>query len=104
VNERLARHYGIDGVVGDRFRRVALTDPQRFGLFGKGSVLMATSYPDRVARAAARGSWSTCSACRHTAPPGVNTNLRRSALEQPKSVRERLARTARTIRATTVTA
>ncbi len=55
VNERLARHYGISGVVGDRFRRVELTDPQRFGLFGKGSVLTATSYPrPHVARAARR--------------------------------------------------
>ena len=37
VNERLARHYGIDGVVGPQFRRVALADPVRHGLLGKGS-------------------------------------------------------------------
>jgi hypothetical protein len=49
VNERLALHYGIPNVRGDRFRRVALDDPNRFGLLGKGSILMATSYPNRTA-------------------------------------------------------
>src|SRR5262249_24018758 len=47
VNERLALHYGIPNVRGDRFRRVTLDDPSRFGLLGKGSILMATSYPNR---------------------------------------------------------
>jgi hypothetical protein len=49
LNERLALHYGIPNVRGDRFRRVTLDDPNRFGLFGKGSILMATSYPNRTA-------------------------------------------------------
>ena len=35
VNERLAKHYGIPNVMGNRFRRVPLTDPNRFGLLGK---------------------------------------------------------------------
>jgi hypothetical protein len=48
VNERLAAHYGIDNVQGDRFRRVTLTDPNRFGLLGKGAVLMVTAYPNRT--------------------------------------------------------
>src|SRR4029453_3946830 len=39
VNERLARHYGIPGVYGSRFRQVTLTDPNRRGLLGHGSVL-----------------------------------------------------------------
>ena len=93
VNERLARHYGIDGVVGDRFRRVALTDPQRFGLFGKGSVLMATSYPDRTSPVL-RGAWimeHLLGVPPTPPPPGLNTNLPPATLEQPKSVRERLA-------------
>jgi hypothetical protein len=42
VNERLARHYGIDGVYGARFRRVELDDPNRFGIFGHGSLLSLT--------------------------------------------------------------
>jgi Protein of unknown function (DUF1592)/Protein of unknown function (DUF1588)/Protein of unknown function (DUF1585)/Protein of unknown function (DUF1587)/Protein of unknown function (DUF1595) len=48
VNERLAAHYGIENVRGDEFRRVQLTDPNRFGLLGKGAVLMVTAYPNRT--------------------------------------------------------
>jgi mono/diheme cytochrome c family protein len=48
VNERLAAHYGIENVRGDEFRRVTLTDPNRFGLLGKGAVLMVTAYPNRT--------------------------------------------------------
>jgi Protein of unknown function (DUF1592)/Protein of unknown function (DUF1588)/Protein of unknown function (DUF1585)/Protein of unknown function (DUF1587)/Protein of unknown function (DUF1595)/Planctomycete cytochrome C len=49
VNERLALHYGIPNVLGDRFRRVTLEDSNRWGLLGKGSILMVTSYPNRTA-------------------------------------------------------
>ncbi len=56
VNERLARHYGIDGVYGAQFRRVALDDARRFGLLGKGSVMMRTSYGDRTS-IVLRGNW-----------------------------------------------
>ncbi len=49
VNERLALHYGIRDIKGAQFRRVQLTDPARFGLLGKGAVLMVTSYPNRTA-------------------------------------------------------
>jgi len=48
VNERLAAHYGIANVQGDQFRRVTLTDPNRFGLLGKGAVMMVTAYPNRT--------------------------------------------------------
>jgi mono/diheme cytochrome c family protein len=48
VNERLAAHYGIENIRGDRFRRVTLTDTNRFGLLGKGAVLMVTAYPNRT--------------------------------------------------------
>jgi mono/diheme cytochrome c family protein len=48
VNERLAAHYGIQNVRGDEFRRVTLADPSRFGLLGKGAVLMVTAYPNRT--------------------------------------------------------
>jgi hypothetical protein len=56
VNERLALHYGIAGVTGDRFRQVRFTDGLRGGILGQGSVLMATSYPDRTAPVV-RGFW-----------------------------------------------
>ena len=48
VNQRLARHYGIPGVVGSHFRRVPLPDGSRAGLLGHGSLLTVTSYPDRT--------------------------------------------------------
>ena len=48
VNERLARHYGIPDVYGSRFRRVTLADEARWGLLGKGSILLVTSYPERT--------------------------------------------------------
>ena len=40
LNERLARHYGISGVVGAQFRRVTLPEKERWGLLGKGAVLL----------------------------------------------------------------
>jgi hypothetical protein len=56
LNERLARHYGVEGVYGSRFRRVTLSEEQRRGLLGHGSILMATSYPKRTAPTL-RGKW-----------------------------------------------
>jgi hypothetical protein len=92
VNERLARHYGISHVRGDQFRRVELDDSRRFGLFGKGSVLMVTSYPDRTSPVL-RGAWimeQILAAPPNPPPPGVETDLAPSG-EVPTSVRERLA-------------
>jgi hypothetical protein len=48
LNEFLANYYGIDGVDGPEFRRVALTTDQRGGLLGQGSVLAVSSYPTRT--------------------------------------------------------
>ena len=48
VNERVALHYGISGVKGARFRRVELPSSARWGLLGKGAVLMAAAYPNRT--------------------------------------------------------
>jgi len=56
LDERLAVHYGIHDVKGSNFRRVQLTDPNRFGLLGKGAVLMVSSYPNRTAPVL-RGAW-----------------------------------------------
>ncbi len=48
ADERLARHYGIKGVYGPQFRRVKLTDPNRRGLLGQGSILSMTSVATRT--------------------------------------------------------
>jgi mono/diheme cytochrome c family protein len=48
VDERLARNYGIKGVYGPQFRRVKLTDPNRRGLLGQGSILAMTSVATRT--------------------------------------------------------
>jgi hypothetical protein len=57
LNERLAKHYGIPGVFGERFRRVSLpADSPRRGLLGKGSILMSTSYANRTSPVI-RGKW-----------------------------------------------
>jgi mono/diheme cytochrome c family protein len=56
LNQRLARHYGIKGIYGNEFRRVTLTDPNRFGLLGQASILTVTSYPNRTAPTI-RGKW-----------------------------------------------
>src|SRR4029079_4649072 len=46
LNERVALHYGITDVKGDHFRRVELKDSTRWGLLGKGAILMAAAYPN----------------------------------------------------------
>ena len=56
LNERLALHYGIANVRGDQFRKVTLQDSTRWGLLGKGAMLMSTSYGNRTAPVL-RGNW-----------------------------------------------
>lgn len=56
LNERLARHYGIPNIYGSHFRRVELSDGQRGGLLGQGSVLTVTSYANRTSPTI-RGKW-----------------------------------------------
>jgi mono/diheme cytochrome c family protein len=56
VNERLARHYGIEGVYGSRFRRVTWNDEKRRGLLGLGSILTVTSLATRTSPVV-RGKW-----------------------------------------------
>jgi len=58
INERLARHYGIDSVRGSQFRKVTLADQRRWGLLGKGGVLMLTSYPNRTSQVLRGASFS----------------------------------------------
>ena len=93
VNERLARHYGIPGVYGSRFRRVALANhDQRGGLLAQGALLATTSYPDRTSPVL-RGKWllnNIFGLPVPPPPPGVDTNLDKPGA-RPASIRERLA-------------
>ena len=78
VDERLARHYGIPGVRGSHFRRVALdaSSPRR-GLLGHGSMLTVTSIATRTSPVM-RGKWileNLLGAPPPQPPPGVETNL-----------------------------
>jgi hypothetical protein len=92
VNERLALHYGIKNVRGDAFRRVTLADGNRFGLLGKGGILMATSYPNRTAPVL-RGAW-ILEAITGTPPANPPANVPAFPENEegvaPRTVRERL--------------
>ncbi|MBZ5674995.1 MAG: DUF1592 domain-containing protein [Acidobacteriia bacterium] len=92
VNNRLARHYGIEGPNTSAFKEVTLTDPNRFGLLGKAAVLMRTSYGDRTSPVL-RGAWvldKIIGSPPSPPPPNVVTNLTQEAGEAPKTVRARL--------------
>ncbi len=93
VNERLARHYGIPGVYGSRFRRVALPDlEQRGGLLGHGSLLSLTSYPNRTSPVL-RGRWlleAIFGAPPPGPPPDVPPLPERGEDDAPATMRERL--------------
>ncbi|MEQ9398314.1 MAG: DUF1592 domain-containing protein [Longimicrobiales bacterium] len=56
ANERLARHYGLEDVTGDDFRRVQYPDATRRGVLGHGSVLTLTSHANRTSPVL-RGKW-----------------------------------------------
>jgi Protein of unknown function (DUF1592)/Protein of unknown function (DUF1588)/Protein of unknown function (DUF1585)/Protein of unknown function (DUF1587)/Protein of unknown function (DUF1595) len=56
VNQRLAEHYGIEGIYGNEFRRISVTDPKRYGLLGQASIMAVTAYPNRTAPTI-RGKW-----------------------------------------------
>ncbi len=92
VNADLARHYGLRDVKGATFRRVQLTDANRFGLLGKGAVLLRTSYPDRTSPVL-RGAWvleKLLNTMTSPPPPGVETNLTAVEGAQPTTLRGRL--------------
>jgi hypothetical protein len=92
LNDRVARHYGLADVNGTQFRWVTLTDRNRFGLLGKGAVLMKTSYPDRTSPVL-RGAWvleKIIGTPPTPPPPGVESDLSPRAGETPATVRARL--------------
>jgi mono/diheme cytochrome c family protein len=94
VNERLAKHYGIPGVYGSRFRLVKIADPNRRGLLGQGSILSLTSVATRTSPVF-RGKF-VLSTFLNTPPPPPLPNV--PTLEEsnkdaaPKTVREQLER------------
>jgi len=90
VNERLAAHYEIPDVRGNLFRRVTLTDQNRFGLLGKGAVLTVTSYPNRTAPVL-RGAWvleNILGTPPAAPPPDVEGFKENKEGEKPRTVRE----------------
>ena len=92
VNERLAHHYGIPNVYGTHFRRVTLKDETRYGLLGKGAVLMVTSHPHRTSPVL-RGKWilENVLGSPPPPPPDVVPPFEEDAgAAKPKSVRERM--------------
>src|SRR6266581_4154892 len=92
LNERLARHYGITTVHGAQFRRVHLEDENRYGLLGKGAVLLHTSYGNRTSPVV-RGAW-VLDKLRGTPPapppPNVETDLTTPPGAKPKTMRAML--------------
>ena len=93
LNERLARHYGIAGVRGSRYRRVELDDPRRGGLLGHGSILSVTSYGNRTSPVL-RAKWvlENILGTPPPPPPADVPGLPESGEDgEPETVRERLA-------------
>ena len=92
LNERLAAHYGVGGVYGSHFRRVAFADGIRGGLLGQGSVLTVTSYPNRTS-VTMRGRWllaNILGAPPPPPPPDIPALKEAGADGQPRSLRERM--------------
>ena len=92
VNERLARHYGIDDVYGSHFRRVTLEDSNRRGLLGHGSILTITSMPNRTSPVL-RGKWvlENILGTPPPAPPSDVPDLEENQPgQEPRSVKARL--------------
>lgn len=94
VDERLARHYGIPGVYGPQFRKVKLTDPNRRGLLGQGSILSMTSVATRTSPVY-RGKY-ILSTFLDTPPPAPPPNVptleesNKGTSTAPKTVRAQL--------------
>jgi hypothetical protein len=92
VNGRLALHYGVPNVLGNDFRQVTLTDSRRWGLLGKGAILMGTSYANRTAPVL-RGAWvleSVEGTPPHAPPPAIPALVENIPGARPLTVRERM--------------
>jgi len=93
INERLARHYGLSGIYGNRFRRVFFpTHSGRGGLLGHGSILTVTSHTTRTSPVI-RGKWILDNILGAPPPPppdDVPALDENTTGESPRTVRERL--------------
>jgi len=92
VNERLARHYGIQNVYGSYFRKVVLKNSERRGLLGQGSILTVTSYPNRTSPVL-RGKYileNILGTPPPAPPPNVPDLKENQPGEEAKSLRARL--------------
>ncbi len=93
LNERLAKHYNIAGIYGDRFRQVELgADSERGGLLRHGSILSVTSYANRTSPVI-RGAWileNIVGAPPPPPPPDVPA-LEDTIVSEKLPIRERLA-------------
>jgi hypothetical protein len=95
VNERLARHYGIENVFGSDFRRVSLADEARRGILGKGAVLLVTSHATTTSPVL-RGKWVLENLMGAPPPPppaDLDTALKEDPPgSAPKTMREQMER------------
>ncbi len=96
VDERLARHYGIDNVRGSWFRRVSLEGSPRRGILGHAGLLTVTSAPNRTSPVT-RGAWvleNILGTPPPSPPPGVETDLDQTAPQSAEitTMRSRLER------------
>jgi hypothetical protein len=92
LNESLATLYGMENVKGGQFRRVQLPDSKRWGLLGKGAILMLTANPDRTSPVL-RGAWIVeriLGSPAPTPPPNVPTLTQNVHGKPPKTLRERV--------------
>jgi hypothetical protein len=92
VNERLARHYGIAGVHGNRFRRIKIQDDARRGLLGQASILALTSHAERTSPVV-RGKWILENLLGLAVPPppaDVPPLKDKQDGEAPKTMREQM--------------
>jgi hypothetical protein len=89
LNEQVALIYGMENVRGNGFHEVTLKDPNRFGLLGKGAILMLTANPNRTAPVL-RGAWimERILGTPPAVPPPNVPDLAESAKGKPKTVRE----------------
>jgi hypothetical protein len=92
LNERLARHYGINDIYGSHFRRVTLTDERRFGLLGQASILTVSSYAHRTS-VVLRGKWileNVLGSPPPPPPPNVPPLKENDGKSKPTALRERM--------------
>ncbi len=93
VNERLASHYGVNGISGDEFVRVSLEGTRRSGVLTQASILTLTSNPGRTSPVK-RGKWILENLLGQAPPPPPPAvpELEVTAKNQPNlSLREQLA-------------